>query len=464
MHADLSARSARSLLSLVAISISACGGGGSGTPPPMSYTVGGTISGLHGTGLVLVNSGGSNLSVASNSTSFTFATALASGDPYNVTVMTQPSGPSQTCTVANGSGAVAGSSITNVRVTCNNVSEELVISDMQGSSAAFLIDPVTGSLRSTGIPTGLTATGPMATDPAGKFVFALNSTPPGIFAYTVDSSGALSQVAGSPFLAPVNPDLRGLVVDPTGKFLYSGSASGALAYAIDGTTGVISLITGSPFAGPPLGTPPGSATCPCVATHTFLYYAQYLGVGSFRIDAFGINTTTGALTSVGSAGIDACCTDDIHATTDPAQRFFYLIGGPSVASYTIDGSTGALTNTGGVGAPAPTLWIGIVIDPTGKFAYVLDGSPSAGSNLYAYSINSTSGVLTPLSPGAIATGGGELLSSFDVNGNYLYVTSQYPTAIWAYSFNSTTGALTPVAGSPFVTTFIPGAMVVTSLP
>ena len=119
MPTDLSARSP---LSLVAISISACGGsGGSGTPPPpMSYTVGGTISGLHGTGLVLGNSGGLNLSVASNSTSFTFATALASGDPYNVTVMTQPSGANQTCAVANESGAVAGSNITNVNVTCNN--------------------------------------------------------------------------------------------------------------------------------------------------------------------------------------------------------------------------------------------------------------------------------------------------------------------------------------------------------
>ena len=79
------------------------------------YTIGGTVSGLTGTGLVLRNNGGDDLGVGSNG-SFTFATSLTSGSNYAVTVATQPSG--QTCTVSNGSGTVAGANVTNVSVSC----------------------------------------------------------------------------------------------------------------------------------------------------------------------------------------------------------------------------------------------------------------------------------------------------------------------------------------------------------
>ena len=51
------------------------------------------------------------LSVAANG-SFTFATQLACGAAYSVTVQTDPSG--QTCTVANGSGTVGSANVTNV--------------------------------------------------------------------------------------------------------------------------------------------------------------------------------------------------------------------------------------------------------------------------------------------------------------------------------------------------------------
>ena len=72
------------------------------------------MSGLSGT-VVLQDNGGDNLSVSANG-GFTFATALASGAAYNVTVKTSPSG--QTCTVSSGSGTVASANVTNVAVTC----------------------------------------------------------------------------------------------------------------------------------------------------------------------------------------------------------------------------------------------------------------------------------------------------------------------------------------------------------
>src|SRR5207247_905222 len=84
------------------------------------YTIGGTVSGLSGTGLVLQNNGGSNLNVNANANTFTFATALTAGSNYSVTVSTQPTAPSQTCAVANGSGTVGSVNVTSVSVTCRD--------------------------------------------------------------------------------------------------------------------------------------------------------------------------------------------------------------------------------------------------------------------------------------------------------------------------------------------------------
>src|SRR6266571_5190852 len=82
-----------------------------------TFTVGGTISGLSGT-VVLQNNGGDNLTISVNG-GFAFATAVANASPYAVTVLAQPAG--QTCTVANGSGTLAGANITNVTVTCSAI-------------------------------------------------------------------------------------------------------------------------------------------------------------------------------------------------------------------------------------------------------------------------------------------------------------------------------------------------------
>ena len=79
-----------------------------------TYSVGGSVSGLSGT-VVLQDNGGDDLSVSANG-AFTFATQLATGAAYNVTVKTNPSG--QTCSVSSGTGTVGAANVTNVAVTC----------------------------------------------------------------------------------------------------------------------------------------------------------------------------------------------------------------------------------------------------------------------------------------------------------------------------------------------------------
>jgi hypothetical protein len=82
------------------------------------YTVGGSVSGLVGSGLVLQQSGGDDLPITADG-SFTFPTPLSDGSAFTVSVSAQPSNPSETCVVVNGDGTVAGADVTDVAVTCS---------------------------------------------------------------------------------------------------------------------------------------------------------------------------------------------------------------------------------------------------------------------------------------------------------------------------------------------------------
>ncbi len=83
-----------------------------------TQAIGVTVAGLSGTGLILQN-GTEFLPISGTNTTTTFKTAIPYGQPYNVTVSTQPSGPPQTCTVTNGSGISTSGVAVNVQVTCS---------------------------------------------------------------------------------------------------------------------------------------------------------------------------------------------------------------------------------------------------------------------------------------------------------------------------------------------------------
>ena len=83
---------------------------------PGTFTVGGTITGLRGTGLVIANQP-DELSPTADGP-FTFPTGWPGNARYNVRIVSQPVNPSQSCGVSNGSGSLNGSSVDNVVITC----------------------------------------------------------------------------------------------------------------------------------------------------------------------------------------------------------------------------------------------------------------------------------------------------------------------------------------------------------
>ncbi|MEO7199472.1 MAG: hypothetical protein ABIY56_04570, partial [Dokdonella sp.] len=82
-----------------------------------TYSVGGTIAGMLGSGMKLRLNSGSNMVINSNGP-FTFSTLMSTGEAYSVAITSQPSNPAQVCTLSRGSGVIGASNVVDVEVNC----------------------------------------------------------------------------------------------------------------------------------------------------------------------------------------------------------------------------------------------------------------------------------------------------------------------------------------------------------
>ena len=250
----------------------------SGTSTSTSLTVGGTVSGMTGTGLVLQDNGGDNLTIKANG-SFTFATAVASNGAYAVTVATQPTSPAQTCTVTGGTGT-ASANVTSVAVTC--------------SAAAV---NATGG----GKGSGLTGTGLILQDNAGD---SLTITANGSFTFKTPVTGAYAVTV---LTQPIGPAQLCTVAQGSGNAaanITNVTVTCVLSYTIGGTvTGVVG--TGLVLQDN------GGDKLPIAANGAFVFNTP-LATGSTYAVAIATQPTTPAQTCVVTAGTGGDrCHDDL---------------------------------------------------------------------------------------------------------------------------------------------------------
>lgn len=191
------------------------GGGGTGQQqPPAKVTIGGTVGGLAGSGLVLQNNGGDDLVVATNGT-FSFKTSVDAGSPYNITVLAQPSAPSQACSITNAAGT-ATSNVTSVTVNCSTGSFS-VGGTVSGLSGSGLV------LRNNGgddLPIASNGSFTFATELASGSAFAVTvATQPTHPAQTCTVADASGTIGGG--------DVRTVKVScATNKYTIRGTVSG----------------------------------------------------------------------------------------------------------------------------------------------------------------------------------------------------------------------------------------------
>jgi 6-phosphogluconolactonase (cycloisomerase 2 family) len=288
----------------------------------------------------------------------------------------------------------------------------------------------------------------VAVHPAGKFVYVTNGSSNSVSGYTVDSAGALTPMAGSPFPAGSTP--VAIAVDPTGRFAYvtdfnSADVSG---YAIDGVTGALTAVPGSPFA---TGTQPLSASMD--PTGKFLYVAN---TQSASISGYIIDGTTGALTPIAGSPFPAG-TGPRSATVTPNGKFVVEVNfnDADVGVYAINSQNGSLTSVAGSPFPAGQFPFSIAVDRTSTFVYVDNNGLGGPGSISGYMMDGSTGVLTPVSgspfPAGSTNAAGPSALAIDPGGHFLYATSQAENDIWVFAIDAGTGGITSISGSPFPT-------------
>ena len=149
-----------------------------------SYTVGGTISGLVSSGMVLLN-GTDALAVKPGASSFTMPTSVAYTSAYAVTVQTQPTG--LTCSVSNGTGTMGSAAVANISVTCSAntytvggtisglTASGLVLLDNGGDATTLSANAMQFTMT-TGVAYGAAYAITVQTPPAGLVCLVSNGT------------------------------------------------------------------------------------------------------------------------------------------------------------------------------------------------------------------------------------------------------------------------------------------------
>jgi hypothetical protein len=90
-------------------------------PPVVSaYRLGGSVSGLEGSGLkIAFDTNVQNLELTQNG-SFAFSQLVESYTDYNIQIVRQPSNPTQICAIDNASGQMGTADVTDLRVVCRS--------------------------------------------------------------------------------------------------------------------------------------------------------------------------------------------------------------------------------------------------------------------------------------------------------------------------------------------------------
>ena len=200
------------------------------------------------------------------------------------------------------------------------------------------------------------------------------------------------------------------------------------------------------------------ASIPLVAQTTppvFVFLLESTGAPA-AVHVFAMNPS-GVLTEAPGSPFNAGLTP-YQLVVDPTGRFLYVVNGGSqdITEFSINPSTGTLAELPGSPVAFGANPVTMGIDPTGRFLYAFANTSVNGVEnefLYEYTIDSVAGVLTPAgsSPTQVGSGSGAQITSIAFNpaGNFAYLGqaigggTQAPTLICSVDFS--TGNLSPVS-------------------
>ena len=315
------------------------------------------------------------------------------------------------------------------------------------------------------------------------YVTSASSNPGNIYAYYSDGeSGALSKLATVPS-GGRNP--IAMIASPNGKNLYvlNHDDNTLVQFAV-GTDGKIYPLN---TYNPQFGTNPNGMTLSADGKTMYVVEAYGLdaksnpyspttpGIGA--LDVFPVNAD-GSLNKGGEASYPTCNNpvavaatpdgSDVYVVNDPAGQLTTLIETVATQNYGATGSAtvtypavngcsggskpvgqistyavsnGALTPSSLVGAGVAP--VGIAVDPSSRFAYVIDFQ---ANYVLSYAVQSGGG-LAALTTSTTPTGQLPSAITVDPRGKFIYVSNFNTGGVTGYQINSVTGTPSALAGS-----------------
>lgn len=322
-----------------------------------TFSIGGTVSGLIGS-LIVQDNGGDALTLSSSG-AFTFATPVAQGSAYAVTVQAQPA--TEDCSVSNGTGTLGAANVSSVIVTC-------------ATNAYTVGGTVTGlSGTVTLLDNGGDAV-PLSTN--GSFTFSASVAEGGAYNVTVQTQPAIQTCTvsnGSGIMGGANTTNVN-VTCATNNTTLSVSATGTIP--VNGASGTLTVTnTGPNTATNVAATLPGgwsavtqdASSCAAVApnggtcTLSFTSTAPYVAEGSIPITGDNISSppTMALAFTIGGylvLSVDSVNSASVIDTADLAGAMWGTIGiavGPTAESLTDGASnTYAIVGTAGIAPSA----------------------------------------------------------------------------------------------------------------
>jgi 6-phosphogluconolactonase (cycloisomerase 2 family) len=174
---------------------------------------------------------------------------------------------------------------------------------MTSSGFAYVLTPSTNNAInaftfSSGTLTSISSyfagngTSAIAVDPAGKLLYAANTSDNDVTGFTINADGSLTPIVGT-YAQPPGTAPGALAVDTTGKFLYvatRGSSASIWVFAITPGSGILTPISGSPF-----NLSAGNSFLVMEPRGKYFYIGDS---GSHKIAAYSYDPNTGAPTAI----------------------------------------------------------------------------------------------------------------------------------------------------------------------
>jgi len=274
--------------------------------------------------------------------------------------------------------------------------------------------------------------------------------------------GGSGSGSGGGFTTPIT------TTPQTTEILYAKNDMAVTAFTINASTGGLTVLqtVNRSSSGYVAGWKGGMIVAPSNANYLYAIDNEDSGVDAYSVASDGALSLVSGSPFAMPASISPL-PDISGLAVNPAGTAVYAIdgGASSIAEFQVNTTTGVMTPVSNGFAPVPGLAASspeqAVVDPSGQFLYVTDSylpGSSMPAGISAMTIDPASGNLGQAvsSPFSLPSNSQPIDIVTDPSGNFVYAAlSNAPAAggaIAGFTRNSTTGNLTQISGSPFAST------------